>query len=338
MPAVKKLGQQTLVFHNPPTIIASGTVVGSKEAEGPLAKTFDHVIEDPYHGEKSWERAERRLLEDAVQTALQKANLTPQDIEFFLAGDLENQTEASSLAARNLGMPYLGLFGACSTFFEGIVLASVLIDGGFAERVLVAVSSHCCTAEKQFRFPTEQGVQRSPTQSWTVTGAGAIILAAGGNGPVVTHATVGKVIDMGQGDPANFGAVMAPAATDTIVRHLQDTGRGPAEYDLVVTGDLGLVGREIASKLLEDHGYSLRDRFTDCGVLIYDPQKQDTHAGGSGCACLAVVTGGYILQQIQAGKLQRVLGVGTGALLNADSPKQGETIPGIGHAIVIERR
>jgi stage V sporulation protein AD len=338
MPAAKKLGQQTVFFQNPPAIIASGAVVGSKEAEGPLGKTFDRVIDDPYHGEKSWERAERRLLEDAVQIALQKANLSPQQVDFFLAGDLENQTEASALAARDLGMPYLGLYGACSTFYEGITVGAVLIDGGFAERVVVAVSSHCCTAEKQFRFPTEQGVQRPLTQSWTVTGAGAVVLAAGGSGPVVTHATIGKAIDLGQGDPSNFGAAMAPAATDTIVRHLLDTGRGPKEYDLVVTGDLGIIGRDLAEELLKDHGFDLADRFTDCGILIYDPQKQDTHAGGSGCACSAVVTAGYILQQIQAGKLQRVLGVGTGALLNADSPKQGETIPGIGHAAVIERR
>jgi stage V sporulation protein AD len=338
MPAAKKQGQQTLVFSNPPVITASGTVVGTKEAAGPLGKTFDRVVDDPYHGEKSWERAERRFLEDAVQIALKKANLSSREIDFFLAGDLENQTEASALAARDLGIPYLGLYGACATIYEGIALGAVLIDGGFAERVVVAVSSHCCTAEKQFRYPTEQGVQRSLTQSWTVTGAGAVILAAQGSGPVVTHATIGKAIDMGQADPNNFGAAMAPAACDTIVRHLLDTGRGATDYDLVVTGDLGLIGRDLAEGLLQDHGFDLADRFTDCGVLIYDPQQQDTHAGGSGCACSAVVTGGYLLQQIQAGKLKRILGVGTGALLNADSPKQGETIPGIGHAVVIERR
>lgn len=338
MPAAKKMGQQTLVFQNPPAIIATGTVVGTKEAEGPLGKTFDRVIEDPYHGEKSWERAERRLLEDAVQIALKKTNLSPQEIDFLLAGDLENQTEASSMAARNLGIPYLGLFGACATFFEGLAMAAVLIDGGFAERVVVAASSHAATAEKQFRFPTEQGVQRPLTQSWTVTGAGAAVLAAGGNGPVLTHVTVGKVIDMGQTDPTHFGAVMAPAATDSIVRHLEDTGRAPTEYDLIVTGDLGILGRDLAEGLLQEHGYDVGDRFTDCGILIYDPAKQDTHAGGSGCACSAVVTAGYILQQIQGGKLQRVLGIGTGALLNADAPKQGETIPGIGHVAAIERR
>ncbi len=338
MPAAKKQGLQTLVFQNPPVIVAAGTVVGGKEAQGPLGKTFDLAIDDPYCGEKSWEHAERRMLEDAAKTALKKAGLGTQGIDFFLAGDLENQILASSFAARSLGIPHLGLFGACSTFYEGLIIGAVLIDGGFAEKVLVAASSHCCTAEKQFRFPTEQGVQRSLAQSWTVTGAGAVILASQGAGPVITHATVGKVIDLGQSDPTNFGAVMAPAAADTIVRHFQDTGRPPEFYDLVVTGDLGIYGRELAQGLIGDHGYRVEGRYTDCGILIYDHDTQDTHAGGSGCACSAVVTGGYLLQQLQAGKLQRFLGVGTGALLNVDSPKQGETIPGIGHGVVIERR
>lgn len=338
MAGPKKQGQ-TVTFQYPPVIIATATAVGAKEGRGPLGNTFDKVIEDPYHGEKTWEKAERRYLEDAVNTALAKAGLKPEEVDFFLAGDLCNQITASGFTARQLGIPFLGLYGACASFFEGLALGAMLVDGGFADRVLVAASSHCCTAERQFRFPTEQGVQRSMTAQWTVTGAGAAILArpgTGGSGPVITHATVGRVIDLGIGDPSDFGSAMAPAAADTIISHFRDTARGAAAFDMVITGDLGHYGRSVAAKLLQDHGYDPGGKFEDCGILIYDRAKQDTHAGGSGCGCSAAVFCGHLMQGLQQKKINRLLGVGTGALLSAITSKQGETIPAIGHGVVVQ--
>lgn len=337
MPAPKKNGLQTVWFQNPPVIAATATIVGSKEGQGPLGHTFDKVVEDGYYGEKTWERAERRMLEEVMQTAIQRANLQPQNIDYLLAGDLLNQIISANFTARNLGIPFLGLYGACSTMYEGMALGAMLIDGGFAENVLIGVSSHYSTAERQFRFPTEQGAQRPLYAQWTVTGAAAVILSRQGTGPVITHATIGKVIDLGQGDPMDMGASMAPAAADTMARHLMDTQRHPDYYDLFITGDLGTYGRELALKLMQQKGYDISTRFSDCGILIYSPE-QDTHAGGSGCACSGVVTCGYLLQEIRAGRLKRILGVGTGALLSPCSSQQGETVPGIAHGVVIEGR
>ncbi|MBE3588805.1 MAG: stage V sporulation protein AD [Thermoanaerobacteraceae bacterium] len=337
MPAPKKNGVQTVWFQNPPVIVATATIVGSKEGQGPLGHTFDKVVADGYYGEKTWEKGERRMLAEVMNTAIQRANLQPQNIDYLLAGDLLNQIISANFTARDLGIPFLGLYGACSTMYEGLALAGMLIDGGFAENVLVGVSSHYSTAERQYRCPTEQGVQRPLHAQWTVTGAAAAVISRQGNGPVITHATVGKVIDLGQGDPMDMGAAMAPAAADTIARHLMDTGRQPDYYDLYITGDLGTYGRELAVKLLQQKGYDLSSRFSDCGVLIFSPE-QDTHAGGSGCACSGVVTCGYLIQEIRAGRLKRLLGVGTGALLSQISSQQGETVPGIAHGVVIEGR
>ncbi|HHW42938.1 MAG TPA: stage V sporulation protein AD [Desulfotomaculum sp.] len=337
MPAPKKNGVQTVWFQNPPVIVATATIVGSKEGQGPLGHTFDKVVEDGYYGEKTWEKGERRMLAEVMNTAVQRANLQPQNIDYLLAGDLLNQIISANFTARDLGIPFLGLYGACSTMYEGLALAGMLIDGGFAENVLVGVSSHQSTAERQYRYPTEQGVQRPLYAQWTVTGAAAAVISRQGNGPVITHATVGRVIDLGQGDPMDMGAAMAPAAADTIARHLMDTGRQPEYYDLYITGDLGTYGRELAVKLLQQKGYDLSSRFSDCGVLIFSPE-QDTHAGGSGCACSGVVTCGYLIQEIRAGRLKRMLGVGTGALLSQISCQQGETVPGIAHGVVIEGR
>jgi stage V sporulation protein AD len=335
--ALKKNGRQTVWFQNPPAIIAAASIAGSKEGEGPLGKTFDKVVEDPYFGEKTWEKAEQRMLQEAMQKVLEKAGLNFRDIDFMLAGDLLNQIICANFTARGLSIPFLGLYGACSTMYEGMALAAIMIDGGFAERVLVGSSSHYSTAEKQYRFPTELGVQRPMTAQWTVTGAGAVILAREGAGPVVTHATIGKVIDLGQGDPNDMGAAMAPAAADTIVRHLLDTARQPDYYDLFLTGDLGVYGEKLAEQLIQQKGFDLSGRFADCGVLIFD-QSRDAHAGGSGCACSAVVTAGYVMQQLASGNLKRVIGVGTGALLSPCSTQQGETVPAISHAVVIEMR
>jgi len=337
MPAARKNGQQTVWFENPPVIVSTATIVGSKEGQGPLGHTFDKVIEDAYYGEKTWERGERRMLQEAMQTAVQRANLQPQNIDFLLAGDLLNQIISANFTARDLGIPFIGLYGACSTMYESMALGAMLIDGGFAENVLIGVSSHNATAERQYRYPTEQGVQRPMYAQWTVTGAAAAVLSRQGTGPVITHATIGKVVDLGQGDPLDMGAAMAPAAADTMARHLSDTGRRPDYYDLFVTGDLGLYGRELALKLMQHRGYDIANRFNDCGVMIYSPD-QDVHAGGSGCACSGVVTCGYLIQEIKAGRLKRIFGVGTGALLSPISAQQGETVPGIAHGVVIEGR
>ncbi|OPY59037.1 MAG: Stage V sporulation protein AD [Pelotomaculum sp. PtaU1.Bin035] len=337
MAARQKNGKQTVWFQNPPVIISAASVVGSREGEGPLGKTFDRVVYDTYYGEKTWEKAEQRMMLEAMQKALEKANIQDSDIDFMLAGDLLNQIITANFTARALAIPFLGLYGACSTMYESLALGAMLIDGGFAERVLVGASSHYCTAERQYRFPTEMGNQRPMTAQWTVTGAGAAILSREGSGPVITHATIGKVVDLGQGDPQNMGAAMAPAAADTIISHLQDTSRNPDYYDLIITGDLGAYGKKLAVQLISQNGYDISERCSDCGILIYSP-SQDVHAGGSGCGCSAVVTCGYLIENLISGKYKRLLGIGTGALLSPCSSQQGETVPGIGHAVAIEMR
>ncbi|PKM80123.1 MAG: stage V sporulation protein AD [Firmicutes bacterium HGW-Firmicutes-14] len=335
MKAAKKIGQQTIAFANPPVISGASSIVGPKEGKGPLGKQFDTVLPDTLYGEQTWEKAERKMLRETCQTAIKKAGLTIHDIDFMMAGDLLNQIISANFTARDLGIPFLGLYGACSTMFEGISIGSMLIDGGFANYVLTAASSHYDTAERQYRFPTEMGVQRAPTAQWTVTGAGAVVIGTQGSGPAVTHVTVGKVIDLGISDVNDMGSAMAPAAADTIIRHFRDTGRSPADYDLIFTGDLAGIGRALTEQLAKKAGYDLSKNYTDCGILIYDP-SQDTHAGGSGCGCSAVVFTGFLLKEIMAGRFRRVLGVGTGALLSTTSSFQGETIPGIGHAVAID--
>lgn len=332
---LKRVGQQTIAFANPPCLAQTATIVGPKEGQGPLADSFDQIIEDAYFGEKTWEKTESKMLEESIKSVIKKQNLQTQNIDYLLAGDLLNQTISANFAARQLGIPFLGLYGACSTMFEGLTLGAILVDGGFASNVIAATSSHYGTAERQFRFPTEQGTQRPLTSQWTVTGAGAALITSQGTGPRITHATVGRVLDLGIKDANDMGSAMAPAAVDTLVRHLQDTGRTPDYYDLIVTGDLASVGKALAIKLAQQQGYDISKNYTDCGVLIYDP-SQDTHAGGSGCACSAVVTCGHLIKQLQQGKLRRILGIGTGALLSPLSIQQGESIPGIGHAVAIE--
>ncbi|MHB1418591.1 MAG: stage V sporulation protein AD [Bacillota bacterium] len=332
---IKKIGKYTVQFAHPPVILATSTITGPKEGEGPLADTFDKILRDSYYQEKSWEKAESKILQEAISMAIEKAGLAPDDIDFMLSGDLLNQTISANYAARQLNIPFFGLYGACSTMFEGLALGAMIMDGGFANHVVVATSSHHDTAERQFRFPTELGVQRSLTSQWTVTGAGAAVLSKEGNGPRITHATVGRVVDAGIKDPSDMGAAMAPAAVDTIIRHLQDVGRKPTDYDLIITGDLGAVGKALAIEVAKQQQVDLSVNYNDCGVLIFDP-AQDTHAGGSGCACAAVVTCGHLIQQMYAGRYHRILGLGTGALLSPISTQQGESIPSIGHGIVLE--
>lgn len=319
----------------PPVILASYTVVGPKEGQGPLGTTFDEVWTDNIHGEKSWERAESKLLETAMQGALKQSGLNSEHVDYMLAGDLLNQIISSNFSARTMALPYIGLYGACSTMALSMAVGSMLIDGQFARNVLVGVSSHHETAERQYRLPTEQGMQRPMSAQWTVTGAGSLVLGQSGAGPRITAATIGRVLDYGEKDTANMGAAMAPAVTDTLVNHFNDLNRKPQDYDLIASGDLGMVGLALSQELLKRSGITSGPEFTDCGVLIYD-KNQDVHAGASGCACSAVVFAGNIMQRLKAGELKRVLLVGSGALHSPTSQQQGESIPGIGHAVVIE--
>ena len=331
------VGRQTWLFKNKPVIISTGTVVGPDEGEGPLADTFDYVHEDLDMQEKSWEKAERKLLEQATQAAVQKSTIQENQINYFVGGDLMNQIISNTFAARKMGLPYIGVFGACSTSMESLAIASLLVDTGNAEYVMAGTCSHNCTAEKQFRYPTEYGSQKPPYAQFTVTGAGAAIVAATGDGPRVIAATIGKIMDFGLTDPFNRGAAMAPAAVDTIQAHLADLNRTPSDYDLIVTGDLASVGLPIARDLFKENGLSLEGTvFNDCGLMVFDLETQAVQAGGSGCGCSAVVTYGHILQRMQKGELKRVMIAATGALLSPLSYQQGESIPCIAHAVTLE--
>jgi stage V sporulation protein AD len=329
-------GHQTWVFQSKPTIIASAAVGGPFEAKGAIAEDFDFLHEDTWLGQDSFEKAEKKLLEEACETAINKASMKKEDVQFFISGDLMNQIISSTFAARTLGMPFLGVFGACSSSMEGLALASLLIDSKSAEYVVCAASSHNVAAEKQFRYPTEYGGQKPPTAQWTVTGAGAGLVAHKGKGPRVTSATLGRVVDMGISDPFNMGAAMAPAAVDTIEAHFRDLNIEPSHYDLIATGDLGRVGHSIAGELLEKHGMNIPPEiFTDCGLLIYR-KDQPVFAGGSGCGCSATVTYGHLLNRMKKGDLKRILVIATGALMSPLSYQQKESIPCIAHAVAIE--
>lgn len=335
--SLKKLGKQTVRFDKPPSIISTGTIVGPKEGQGPLARYFDVILGDDMDNEKSYEKAECRMSLDAAYKAIEKSGVSKESIDYMLAGDLLNQIITSSFAARELALPFFGLYGACSTMCESLSLGSMLLDGGYADYVLCMTSSHFSSAERQYRYPLELGTQRPPTAQWTVTGAGAALLSSTGKGPYVTYVTTGKVLDMGIKDANNMGAAMAPAAADTIVQHFKDTGFEPKDYDLIATGDLGSLGRDLTDELVSRQGYSISNIFTDCGMEIFDNEKQDTHAGGSGCGCSAVVFCGYFYDLLKNLKLKRVLLISTGALLSPTSSQQGESIPSIAHAVTIER-
>ncbi|MGU3470078.1 stage V sporulation protein AD [Paenibacillus sp. D51F] len=331
-------GKQTWWFENRPVIVGTATVVGPDEGEGPLAADFDLIHPELDMQQKSWEKAERLLLEQASDLALKNASMTKEQLEFFVGGDLMNQIISNTFAARTLGVPYLGVFGACSTSMESLAIASLIVNSGAGKSVLAGTCSHNCTAEKQFRYPTEYGSQKPPTAQYTITGAGAAVVAPAGIGPVVECATIGRIVDLGITDPFNMGAAMAPAAVDTIQMHLTDTGRSPGDYDMIVTGDLATVGHGIATDLLKRNGVPMEQtQFNDCGLMIYDIDKQKVQAGGSGCACSAVVTYGHLLKRVQSGELKRILVVATGALLSPLSFQQGETIPCIAHAVSIEQ-
>ncbi len=331
----KKLGAQSIRFAHPPILLASANVVGKKEGEGPLASTFDLIGQDDKFGQNSWEKAESEMQKIALNTALTKAALSTSHLDYLLAGDLLNQCISSSFAARGQDIPFLGLYGACSTMGESLLMAAMLLDGGFGQYAAAVTSSHFCSAERQYRTPLQYGGQRTPTAQWTATAAGAVILGTEGEGPRVTGCTVGKIVDKGITDAANMGAAMAPAAYETLRTHFQDTGRSPSYYDLIVTGDLGKLGSEIVREFFHKDGVDLHHHH-DCGLLLFDLEGQDVHCGGSGCGCAAAVLTGFLLDGIRRGKWKKILFCPTGALLSPTSTMQGESIPAICHAVSIE--
>ena len=332
----KQEGKQTVKFAAPPTVLAAASIVGPKEGEGPLRDFFDEVSPDVLFGMDTWEKAESEMVRQTVALAIKKAGLTPEDIRYMFAGDLLNQNAGSSFGVRSFSRPFFGLYGACSAMGEGMSLAAMLLDGGFADYIAVNASSHFCGAEKTFRFPLELGTQRAPTASWTVTGDGAVVLSAKGNGPYITAVTTGAIADMGITDPNNMGAAMAPAAADVLVHHFKDLNLRPDYYDKIITGDLGKFGLDLLLMLMHDAGYDLTNLLDDCGLLIYDLEGQDVHAGGSGCGCSAAVFAGYLYKKLQSKEIKRLLFVPTGALHNVTSVQQGETMPAIAHAVALE--
>ena len=333
---MKRLGKKTVALTSEPHIIETSSIVGKKEGEGPLAKYFDFILEDEYWGEKSFEKTEIKILKENLNKVLQKAKKTPEDINYILAGDLLNQCISSSYAVRESEIPFIGLYGACSTMVESLAIGSMLVDGGFADNIIAMTSSHFCSAERQFRFPLEQGTQRTPTAQWTVTGSGAAIVSTEQKGPKITHVTIGQVVDMGIKDANNMGAAMAPAAADTIYSHFNETGRDPSYYDLIVTGDLGIIGGEILKDILLKNDIDIKGRYNDCGILMFDSKAQDTHAGGSGCGCCGSVFAGYLYNKLQQKELNKILLIATGALMSPTAIQQGEAIEGIAHAVAIE--
>ena len=330
-------GKQSWFFETPPVVQGYASVVGPEEGKGPLAADFDQVHEDMRLGQKSWELAERQFLEQAVNKAVEKAGADKNQITFYVGGDLMNQITSTSFAARTIGLPYLGVFGACSTAMESVAVASQLVSSSAANQAIAATCSHNCTAEKQFRYPTEYGSQKPPTAQFTVTGGGAAVIGKSGSGPRVVRATIGKIVDMGIKDPFNMGAAMAPAAVDTISQHLEDFALEPAYYDMIVTGDLAQIGHSIARDLFAQRQVAIDQTiFTDCGLLIFDREKQQVQAGGSGCGCCATVTFGHLLNRMSRGELKRILVIATGALLSPLSYQQGESIPCVAHAVAFE--
>ncbi len=333
---MKKIGQQTLQFQTPPSVFGRANVVGKKEGAGPLAHSFDIIGSDDTFGTESWEKAESSMQKQAMDLALDRCGLEADRLDFIFAGDLLNQCIGSSFAMRGQNAPFFGLYGACSTMGEGLILGAMTLDGGFGSHVSVSASSHFCTAERQYRTPLEYGGQRTPTAQWTVTGAGAVILAGNHEkGPFITHATVGKITDKGITDTNNMGAAMAPAAFETIKAHFADCNRKPEFYDLIVTGDLGQLGRELLLELFREEGIELSSNHTDCGILIFDPSQQDIQCGGSGCGCCASVLTGYLLSGLEKGTWNHILFCPTGSLHSPTSAFQGESIPSICHAIAI---
>lgn len=352
MKKLSTVGAASIRFEEPVFLEGTASIVGKKEGDGPLGDCFDTICEDPMFGCDTWEAAESTMQKEAAQMAIGKAGLTPSEIRMIFAGDLLAQTTASSFGIAGLEVPFYGLYGACSTMGEALSLGAMAVAGGYAKHVLCATSSHFASAEKEFRFPLAYGNQRPLSASWTVTGSASCVLGSappasvysgtgaplrdGKNCVAITGITTGKLVDYGLKDSMNMGACMAPAACDTIYQNLFDFGRSPSDYDAIFTGDLGSVGQKILFDLLSEKQVDIKKQHQDCGMLIFDAAKQDTHAGGSGCGCAAVVLAGYILPGILSGKWKRVLFIPTGALLSKVSFNEGDTVPGIAHGVVLE--
>ena len=330
-------GRQTVTFENAPRITGRYSVVGEKEGKGPLGKYFHKIVDDDKMHEKTFEKAEIDMLTAAIDGAAEDCGLPIENIDLLIAGDLLNQITSSSYVAREMNIPYMGVYSACSTMSESLAVGAAMINAGYFENVMCATASHFATAERQFRYPLEYGCQRPPYAQWTVTAAGASVISAIGNGPKVVSATFGRVVDFGTNDLNNMGAAMAPAAADTLKRHLFDTGRTVEDYDLIITGDLGSFGSELFLMLLNDAGIDAGTRHLDCGNIIFSAE-QNAVCGGSGCGCSAVTMNGYILPRMDAGEYNRILFMATGALMSPTAGLQGESIPGIAHGVVIERR
>lgn len=331
----KHLGRQSVRFDFPPSILSYASVVGKKEGEGPLAAYFDQISTDTHFGQTTWEKAESQMQALALQEALKKVSLSPSSVHMLFAGDLLNQCIGTSFAARGTDIPFYGLYGACSTMAESLSLAAMAVEGGYAELAAAMTSSHFASAERQYRLPLEYGGQRTPTAQWTVTGSGAVLVGPNQAPPYIRGFTTGKIVDLKITDANNMGAAMAPAFVDTVLGHFQDTGLTPNDYDLIVSGDLGKVGKELARDLFRREGLCLGDKLDDCGTMIFDLKQQDVHAGGSGCGCSAVVLCGYLMEKLKTRKLRNILFCGTGALLSPVSTQQGESIPSVCHAVAI---
>ncbi|MEE1019519.1 MAG: stage V sporulation protein AD [Acutalibacteraceae bacterium] len=334
----KRLGRYTIQFTNEPIVAGFGSSAGKKESEGPLKQYFDNVFTDTSMGENTWEAAESDYLQSAVKTAMKRANVTDSDLDGIFSGDLLDQCIASTFGLKQIGAQHIGLFGACSTMALSTIIASIAIDSGALNCAVAATSSHFCSAERQFRFPLEYGGKRTPTSQWTVTGSGALVLKNSGQGTAnIKYATLGRMVDYDITDANNMGAAMAPAAADTISRFFSDTGLTAADFDLILTGDLGQVGAELLDKLIAEKGFDIREKHRDCGIMIYNLEDTDVQAGGSGCGCSASVLCSYIMKQFEKSALNRILFCATGALMSPTSSEQGLSIPGIAHAVVFER-
>ena len=329
-------GKQSILFPNRPVVCAWASVVGRKEGEGPLSQKFDRVEPDGKLDQRSWEQAETAFQQEALSLLLQKAALDQHGLDLVFSGDLLNQCVGSSFALRGTGLPVLGLYAACSTMAEGLLLAGAAVNSCYVNRAAALSSSHFAAAERQYRFPLAYGGQRTPTAQWTVTGAGAVLVSAAGQGPVLTAATAGTVEDKGIPDANNMGAAMAWAAYKSIRAHLDDLGRGPEDYGLIVTGDLGRLGSELVRELFARDGVKLGERYSDCGLLIFDPERQDVHCGGSGAGCSAAVLAAHLLPELASGRWKRLLFCGTGALLSPTTVQQKQSIPAVCHCVAIE--
>ena len=331
----KRIGKYTVEMTGGPVIKAFASSVGKKESEGPLGKEFDKVFEDTTLKEPSWEKAESRLQTETVKILLKKCGMDASEINYIFAGDLLNQCMSSSFGLRSLNIPFLGQFGACSTMAQSLFLAATSIEAGIADYSVAVTSSHFCSSERQFRFPLQYGGQRTPTAQWTVTGSGAILVARNEEGPKIKYCTVGRITDLGIKDANNMGAAMAPSAAKTLLSFFSDTKTKPDDYDLILTGDLGEVGSSLLKQLLENEGVRLKTNYNDCGLMIYYKEKQDVHAGGSGCGCSASILCSLILNKVKNKELKNILFIATGALMSPKSAQQGETIPGVAHLINI---